>query len=91
MSFYNSQYLDKLTSSGTFYNSFLAKYDTNGNCIYATKIGNETYCIIRSTFIDKYDNICVTGIYKDKKNNLTTLGSCYSIVKYRQDEKWKVK
>lgn len=53
-----------LIGTENFYDSYFAKYDTNGNYIYVKSIEGNNDVQIRDLAIDNQGNICITGIFR---------------------------
>lgn len=56
-----------LTNSGNK-DIFLAKYDANGNCLWAVKAGNSGYDFSYGIATDASENVYITGVFCDSVN-----------------------
>lgn len=71
-----------LTTVGGSYSGYIAKYDANGNFIWAKMIGGDVYTSIHSIKIDNNDNVVISGNFAGTTdfdptaatNNITSQG-----------------
>lgn len=55
---------NSITITGNFVDIFVAKYDNNGNHIYAKNIGGSGNDVVNGLILDNSDNIYMTGTYQ---------------------------
>lgn len=71
-------------------NMFVARYDANGNCIWAQKAGGGSYCQANAITSDGSGNTYVTGFYQGTctfgtSTNITSLGGTMDIFVAKYD------
>ena len=68
--YFNNNINLNISNSG-FSDGFFAKYNTNGNCEWAKKIGGDSSDYVNSIDIDRDGNLFVCGYYKSNIINFT--------------------